>query len=103
MFSDFTQFSSGVQVAENKMTRLFDREHFSEGTKKNNLTKIHGSDDLFYFSEHFSEDAKAQFKKKSAMHDFRRKSMAEKILSSLKICKMKKKETQIYCNTKLLY
>ena len=88
MFSDFTQFSSGVQVAENKMTRLFDREHFSEETKKHNLTKIHGSDNLFYFLEHFSEGAKVQFKKKSAMHDLRRKSMAEKILSSLKICKM---------------
>ena len=31
MSSDFRQFSSGVQVAENKVTRLFDREHFSGG------------------------------------------------------------------------
>ena len=60
MFSDFLQFSSGVQVAENKMTRLFDMEHFSEETKKHNLTKIYGSDNLFYFLEHFSEETKKQ-------------------------------------------
>ena len=39
MFSDFTQFSSGVQVAKNKVTRLFDREHFSGETRHSDVTK----------------------------------------------------------------